>query len=396
MYNMGTRRIIYLDHAATTAVHPDVLAAMLPYFSDEFGNPGGLYGLGQRAREAVEDARRCVARVLNCSPAEVIFTSGGTESDNLAIRGVALARARKGSQGGNKPRPYHIITSAVEHHAVGHTVADLRERFGFDVTEVGVDRCGMVDPEDVRRAIRPETVLISIMYANNEVGTVQPVAEIGRIAREHGIPFHTDAVQAAAYLPLDVDALKVDLLSLGAHKFNGPKGVGALYVRKGVAFQPLQTGGGQEDERRAGTENVPYIVGLGAALTRTQERRAEHTAMLEPMRQRLTQAILSAIQRTQLTGHPTRRLPHNASFVVEGVEAGAMLLGLDLAGIAASSGSACTSAAMEPSHVLTAMGVSRELAAGALRLTLGPENTMDEVDVTVETVAEVVARLRKR
>lgn len=391
MYNMGTRRIIYLDHAATTAVHPDVLAAMLPYFSEEFGNPGGLYGLGQRAREAVEEARRSVARVLNCSPAEVIFTSGGTESDNLAIRGVAF---RKGVR--QNTRPCHIITSAVEHHAVGHTCADLRERFGFDVTEVGVDSCGLVDPEDVRRALRPETVLISIMYANNEVGTIQPVAEIGRIAREHGIPFHTDAVQAAAYLSLDVDALKVDLLSLGAHKFNGPKGVGALYVRKGVAFQPLQTGGGQEDERRAGTENVPYIVGLAAALARTEVRRAEHTTMLEPMRQRLTQGILSAIPRTQLTGHPTQRLPHNASFVVAGVEAGAMLLGLDLAGIAASSGSACTSATMEPSHVLTAMGVSRELAAGALRLTLGPENTMEEVDVTVETVAEVVARLRKR
>jgi cysteine desulfurase len=284
----------------------------------------------------------------------------------------------------------------VEHHAVGYTCADLCERFGFDVTQVGVDRYGVVDPDEVRRTIRPETVLISIMYANNEVGTVQPVAEIGRMARERGIPFHTDAVQAAAYLPLDVDALKVDLLSLGAHKFNGPKGVGALYVRKGVAFQPLQTGGGQEDERRAGTENVPYIVGLAAALARTQLRRAEHTATLEPMRQRVTQGILSAIQRTQLTGHPTRRLPHNASFVVEGVEAGAMLLGLDLAGIAASSGSACTSATMEPSHVLTAMGVPRELAAGALRLTLGPENTMDELDLTVETVAEVVTRLRKR
>ena len=393
MYNMRTRRIIYLDHAATTAVHPDVLAAMLPYFSEEFGNPGGLYGLGQRAREAVEEARRSVARVLNCSPAEVIFTSGGTESDNLAIRGVALERARKG---GGKPRPCHIITSAVEHHAVGHTCADLRERFGFAVTDVGVDRYGLVDPEDVRGAIRPETVLISIMYANNEVGTIQPVAEIGRIAREHGIPFHTDAVQAAAYLPLDVDTLNVDLLSLGAHKFSGPKGVGALYVRKGVAFQPLQTGGGQEDERRAGTENVPYIVGLAAALTRTQARRAEHTVLLEPMRQRLTQGILSAIPGTQRTGHPTQRLPHNASFVLEGVEAGAMLLGLDLAGIAASSGSACTSATMEPSHVLTAMGISRELAAGALRLTLGPENSMDEVDVTVETVAEVVARLRKQ
>jgi cysteine desulfurase len=386
---MATRRFIYLDHAATTAVHPDVLSAMMPYFSEEFGNPGGLYGLGQRAREAVEDARRSVARVLHCLPDEVIFTSGGTESDNLAIRGVALGRGVR-----QNAHPPHIITSAVEHHAVGHTCADLRERYGFDVTEVGVDQYGIVDPDSVRRAIRPETALISIMLANNEVGTIQPVAEIGRIAREHGIPFHTDAVQAAAYLQLDVQALNVDLLSLCAHKFNGPKGVGALYVRKGIAFQPLQTGGGQESERRAGTENVPYIAGLAAALARAQAHRAEHVALLDPLRRRLTQGILDATPRTQLTGHPTERLPHNASFVIEDIEAGPLLLGLDLAGIAASSGSACTSAQMEPSHVLTAMGIPRELAAGALRLTLGPENTLDEVDVTVETVAEVVERLR--
>lgn len=395
---MPTRRFIYLDHAATTPVHPEVLAEMKPYFSEEFGNPGGLYSLSQRAKEAVEDARRRVARVLGCSPSEIIFTSGGSESDNLAIRGVAFARTPLSLQGrgaGGEGSSAHIITSAIEHHAVENTCHQLRAHFGFDVTEVPVDRDGSVDPDDVRKAIRDDTVLISIMYANNEVGTIQPIAEIGRIARERGIPFHTDAVQAAAYLPVDVDALNVDLLSLGAHKFYGPKGVGVLYVRKGTPLLPMQTGGGHEHNRRAGTENVPYIVGLAKALELAQTNRERNVATLNPMRQRLIEGVTGTIEHSQLTGHPTERLPHNASFVIEGVEAGSVLLALDLAGIATSSGSACTSAAQEPSHVLMAMGVPREVAHGALRMTLGPENTMDEMDVVLETLPEVIDRLRK-
>jgi cysteine desulfurase len=370
------------------------MAAMIPYFSAEYGNPGGLYGLGQRAREAVEASRRSVARVLGCSPNEVIFTSGGTESDNMALRGIAFARDGAAGMEGGKPRSRHIVTSAVEHHAVGQTCRDLKEHFGIDVTEVAVDSFGQVDPEDVFKAIRPETILISIMYANNEVGTIQPVAEIGRFARAKGIPFHTDAVQAAAYLPIDVDRLNVDLLAIGAHKLYGPKGAGVLYVRKGTALHPLLTGGGHEDERRAGTENVPAVVGLATALERAQAQRKEHTAMITPLRNRLIEGIGGIVAQSQLTGHASERLPNNASFVIEGVEAGAVLLGLDLAGIAASSGSACTSAMMEPSHVLTAMGVPKSLAAGALRLTLGPENTMEEMDFVVETVGEVVERLR--
>jgi cysteine desulfurase len=386
---MPNRHLIYLDHAATTPVHPDVLAALLPYFSEEFGNPGGLYSLGQRAKEAVETARRDVANVLGCAPNEIIFTSGGSESNNLAIRGSVLARK------GTVATPLHIITSAIEHHAVGHTCAQLREHFGVEVTEVRVDSYGRVDPDDVRRAIQPNTALISIMYANNEVGTIQPIAELGRIARAHGIPFHTDAVQAAAYLPVNVNELNVDLLSLGAHKFYGPKGVGVLYVRRGTALLPTQTGGGHESERRAGTENVPYIVGMTKALQLAQAKREQHVATLLPMRSRLIEGITHTIARTQLTGHPTERLPHNTSFVIEGVEAGRVLLALDMAGIAASSGSACASATMEPSHVLMAMGVPRDLAHGALRLTLGVANTLDEMDTVLETLPELVARLRK-
>ncbi|MBI5878420.1 MAG: cysteine desulfurase [Chloroflexi bacterium] len=383
------RAAIYLDHAATTPVHPDVLAAMLPYFSHEFGNPGGLYGLGQRAREAVEDARRRVARVLGCAPSEIVFTSGGTESDNLAIRGVVLAaRARLNGQAP------HIITSAIEHHAVDGTCHQLREHYGVELTEIAVDRTGRVDPGDVMHAVRPNTVLISIMYANNEVGTIEPIADIGQMARERGIPFHTDAVQAAAYLPLDVWTLNVDLLSLGAHKFFGPKGVGALYVRRGTPLLPSQTGGGHEGDRRAGTENVPYIAGLAAALERAQSHRAEHAAALDPLRRRLIDAIPATIADAHLTGHPVERLPHNASFVIERVDAGSVLAALDLAGVAASSGSACTSALQEPSHVLTAMGVPRALAAGALRLTLGPENTLAEIDTVLETLPDIVRRLR--
>ncbi len=397
---MALKRFIYLDHAATTPVHPEVLAAMTPYFSEEFGNPGGLHSLSQRAKEAVEAARRSVARTLGCSPGDIIFTSGGSESDNLAIRGVAFARVGAGVQllpqhARTPQHARHIITSSIEHHAVGNTCEQLRDHFGFELTEVKVDQYGRVDPDDVRKAIQPNTVLISIMYANNEVGTIQPMEEIGQIAREHGIPFHSDAVQAASYLPVNVDTLNVDLLSLGAHKFYGPKGVGVLYVRKGTPLMPMQTGGGHENNRRAGTENVPYIVGMAKALELTQFNRERNVAIMDPLRERLIDGVTGTIECAYLTGHPAERLPHNSSFVIEGVEAGPVLLALDLAGIAASSGSACTSAAMEPSHVLKAMGVPRARAHGALRMTLGPENTMDEMDVVMETLPEVVMRLRR-
>ena len=393
---MATRRFIYLDHAATTPVHPDVLRAMEPYFIEEFGNPGGLYALGQRARDAVDGARREVARLLGCTPAEIIFTSGGSESINLALRGVTFARMASGGavSTGLDGKPPHIIISAIEHHAVGHTCVQLLDLFGVEISEVRVDQFGRVDPDDVRANIRPNTVLISVMYANNEVGTVQPIAAIGSIAREHGILFHSDAVQAAAYMEINVNSLNVDLLSLGAHKFYGPKGIGILYVRHGTPFQAMQTGGGQEHNLRAGTENVPAIIGLGHALNLTNTNRATNCTRILTLRDRLIGTVPAIIPHARLTGHPTQRAPQHASFVIEGVEAGPLLLALDLAGIAASSGSACTSAAMEPSHVLTAMGLSRAEAAGALRLTLGTENTADEIEVVLETLPEAVERLR--
>ncbi|MBC7225181.1 MAG: aminotransferase class V-fold PLP-dependent enzyme, partial [Anaerolineae bacterium] len=344
------QEIIYLDHAATTPVDPRVVETMLPYWTEQYGNPSSIYSLGRAAARAMEEARETVAGILHCEPREVIFTSCGTESDNLAIRGVAFARRAAGK--GN-----HIITSSVEHHAVGHTVEQLVKHFGFEATFLPVDQYGVVDPDEVRKAIRKDTVLISIMYANNEIGTIEPIAEIGAIAREHGIPFHTDAVQAGGALSLDVNALNVDLLSLSAHKFYGPKGVGVLYARRGVSFWPMQTGGGQERRRRAGTENVPYIVGLATALRLAYEELEEHNARLIRLRDRLIQGVLERIPDSQLTGHPTNRLPNSASFVFRGIEGESILLNLDMEGICASSGSACTSASLEPSHVLLALGL---------------------------------------
>lgn len=380
-------RLIYLDHAATTPVHPQVLEAMLPYFSEQFGNPSSIYGLGRQALQALDDARRTVAHVLGCNDREVIFTSGGSESDNLAIRGAAFAHRDRGD---------HIITSAVEHHAVLHTCEQLQQHFGFDVTVLPVDRFGMVDPDDVARAITPRTVLISIMYANNEVGTIQPIAEIGRIAREHGVPFHTDAVQATGALELNVDALNVDLLSLSAHKFYGPKGVGILYARRGTSLLPMQTGGAQERNRRAGTENVAGIVGAATALRLAQEAREAHSAYVKGLRDRLIHGTLERVPGAHLTGHPTQRLPNSASFVFEGIPgAEELLLGLDLKGICASSGSACTSASLEPSYVLRAMGIPSALAVGSLRLTLGPENTTEEVEYVLDVLPDLIVRLRQ-
>ncbi len=378
--------MIYLDHSATTPVDERVVEAMAPFWTTLYGNPSSIYGLGRRAAAALEDARRRIAHLLNCQPAEVIFTSCGTESDNLALRGVMLAAASRGKR--------HIVTTPIEHHAVLHTVTDLVEHFDCEVTLVPVDRAGLVEPAAVAAAIRPDTALVSVMLANNEVGTIQPIAEIAALTRARGVLLHTDAVQAGGYLPLDVEALGVDLLALSAHKFYGPKGVGLLYVRRGVRLLPVQTGGGQERGRRSGTENVPYIVGMARALELAQAEREAETQRLAGLRQRLIAGLTGRIPGITLTGHPTQRLPGHVSLLVAGVEAEALLIALDLAGIAASSGSACATGAPTPSHVLTAMGYQPQEAMGALRLTLGRANTEADVDFVVARLAEIVARLR--
>ena len=376
---------IYMDHAATTAVDSRVVEAMLPYFSEKYGNASSIYALGREAQQAIEDARRTVADILGAAPREIIFTSCGSESDNLAIRGVAFARRAEGN---------HIITSSIEHHAVGHTCEQLEKEFGFKVTYLPVDKYGRVNPDDVGRAITDKTILISIMYANNEIGTIQPIAEIGKIARAKNIPFHTDAVQAGGALDLDVNKLNVDLLSLSAHKFYGPKGIGVLYQRRFTPLLPMQTGGGQERGRRAGTENIPYIVGLAAALKLAHEHRETNNARVAALRDRLIKGTQDAIPDVYLTGHPSDRLPNNASFVFKGIEGESILLNLDLMGVAASSGSACTSASLEPSHVLRALGLPVDLCHGSLRLTLGNENTEEDVDYVLSILPGIVSKLR--
>ena len=384
----STERTVYLDHAATTAVDPRVVEAMLPYWTQHYGNASSIYGLGRDAQHAMDRARQKVAEILNCAPKEIIFTGCGTESDNLALRGVAFERR-------NRAKKNHIVTSPIEHHAIGHTVEQLEKHFGFEVTYVPVDQHGLVDPADVERAIRPDTAIISIMFANNEVGTVQPIAQIGEMARAHKIPFHTDAVQAAGALALDMKAQNVDLLSLSAHKFYGPKGVGLLYARRGVPFLPAQTGGGHERSRRAGTENVPYIVGLATALELVTQELEVSNARIAQMRDRLIAGVLERIPDSQLSGHPTQRLPNNASFLFEYIEGESILLNLDIMGVAASSGSACTSGSLEPSHVLTAMGFSHEIAHGSLRLSLGKENTLEEIEYVIEILPGIAEKLRQ-
>jgi cysteine desulfurase len=374
-----------MDHAATTAVDPRVVEAMLPYFTTKYGNPSSVHSWGVEARQAIEGARQTVADILHADPQEIVFTSCGTESDNLAIRGVAFASRARGN---------HIITSPIEHHAVGHTCEQLERQFGFEITYLPVDKYGLVDPDDVGRAITDKTVLISIMYANNEVGTIEPVAEIGRIARARNVPFHTDAVQAGGTLDLDVDTLNVDLLSLSAHKFYGPKGVGVLYHRRTTPLLPMQTGGGHERGRRAGTENTPYIVGLATALKLAQEQREENNGRVSALRDRVIRGVLEAIPDAYLTGHPTDRLPNSASFAFDGVEGESILLRLDLMGVASSSGSACTSGEAEPSHVLLALGLASELCHGSLRLTLGNENTEADVDYVLRILPDIVTDLR--
>jgi cysteine desulfurase len=383
-----------LDHAATTGVLPEVLEAMLPFFTERYGNPSSVHAWGRAAHQGMENARRQVAAVLGSRPREIVFTSGGTESDNLAVKGAAWAY-RRGLNPNKQPSegPGHIIISAIEHHAILHSAEEL-EQHGFETTVLPVDRYGVVDPEDVARAMRPDTVLVSIMYANNEIGTIQPVREIAEVAQAGGAYFHTDAVQAGGYLDLIVDRLGADLLSLSAHKFYGPMGVGILYIRQNTAVLPQQHGGSQESRRRASTENVPGIVGLGAALARAHANVGEESEYVRGLRDRLIAGISERIPGAHLMGHPANRLPNNANFCIEGVEGETMLLRLDMRGIGASSGAACASGSSEPSHVLRALGVSKQLAQGSLRLTVGIDNSPDDIDYALEVLESCVADLR--
>jgi cysteine desulfurase len=376
--------MLYLDHAATTRLDPAVLEAMLPWLTVGYGNASSLYGLGKQSRAAVEGAREQVAAALGARAKEVVFTSGGSEADNLAIRGAAWARRDRGR---------HILTTPVEHEAVLQTCHAL-EAQGFTLGLLPVDRTGRVAPEAVREALTEETVLVSVMHANNEIGTVEPIAEIGALCRERGVLFHTDAVQSVGYLPVNVRALNVDLLSLSAHKIYGPKGVGALYVRSGVRLAPQVTGGDQEFNRRAGTENVPGIVGLGAAIERVMAVRETEFARVAALRDRLITGVLSRCEEAELTGHPTERLPNHASFLFHFIEGESLLLNLDIAGIAGSSGSACATGDIEPSHVLLALGYTPVQARGALRLTLGRENTAADVDRVLEILPPLVRELQ--
>ena len=375
---------IYLDHAATTPVHPQALEAMLPYFSEYYGNPSSIYTIARESRRALDASRQTAAEILGCQPNEVIFTSGGTESDNLAIKGVAFA---------NRTRGNHIITSAVEHHAVLHTFEYL-ERFGFRTTYLPVDRYGVVDLRALENALDDQTILVSVMLANNEVGTIQPIREIADMLRGRKVVLHTDAVQAGGSLDIDVNRLGVDMLSLSAHKFYGPKGVGILYVRRGTNYWPQQQGGGQERNRRAGTENVAGIVGMATALRLAYENLDSHNQHVRDLRDRLIQGITSRVDRVIVTGHPERRLPNNASFCFEFIEGESILLNLDMLGICGSSGSACTSASLEPSHVLKAMGIPVEVSHGSLRLTTGMSNTREQIDRVIEVLPGIIKKLR--
>jgi cysteine desulfurase len=375
---------IYLDHAATTPVAPEVIEAMLPYLREFWGNPSSIHGFGRQAAEGVQQGRESVAKLLGCTPNEIIFTSGGTEADNLAIFGAALAKESKGK---------HIITSAIEHHAVSHSTEVLDKR-GWEVTYLPVDAGGRVNPDDVRAAIRPDTVLVTIMHANNEVGTVQPITEIGAICREAGVWFHTDAVQSVGHIPTLVDDLNVDMLSLSGHKLYGPKGVGALYVRKGVRPKPLIYGGGHERNMRSGTENVPGIVALGRAAELALVEMESEAARQSTLRDTLIDGILARIPESFATGSREYRLPNNASVSIKYIEGEAQLLRLDAVGIAASSGSACTSGSLDPSHVLLAMGIPVEFAHGSLRFSLGRGTTEAEIDYVLEQLPPIVETLR--
>ena len=378
-----TKRI-YADNAATTKVAPEVVDAMLPYFTETYGNPSSIYNEGRTARVAVEKAREQVAKAIGASPKEIYFTGSGSEADNWALRSTARALSKKGN---------HIITSAVEHHAVLHTCQDL-EKQGFEVTYLPVDKYGMVSPDDVKAAIKDTTIMISIMFANNEIGTIMPIAEIGKIAKEAGVVFHTDAVQAVGNVEIDVKAMNIDMLSLTAHKFHGPKGCGALYVRQGVKLMSFITGGAQERMRRAGTENVPGIVGLGKAIELATANIKEKQEKLIALRDRYIKKVLETVPYSRLNGHPTERLAGNANISFEYIEGEGLLLSLDMKGIAASSGSACTSGSLDPSHVLLAIGLKHEQAHGSLRTSFGEDTTVEDIDYMVDAIAEIVARLR--
>jgi len=375
---------IYLDYAATTPTHPEVVKAMLPYFTEAFGNPSSIHSYGQEAKGAIEEARVKVASLISARGEEIVFTSGGTEADNFAIKGVAFA---------NESRGNHIITSSVEHHAVIETCKFLEKR-GFRVTYLPVDEYGLVDFNDVRKAITDKTILISVMRANNEMGTIEPIAEIDKIAKEAGVYFHTDAVQAVGHIPVDVDDLGVDLLSMSAHKLYGPKGVGALYIRKGTKLTSFMHGGEQERRRRASTENVPGIVGFGKAAELARQEMSEEAERLTCLRAQLVKGLLERIDHTRLNGHPIMRLPNNVNISVDFVEGESMLLNLDLEGICASTGSACSSSSLEPSHMLLAMGLSHEQAHGSLRFSLGKWTTEEEIERVLDVLPSVVAKLR--
>lgn len=377
--------MIYLDNAATTKTAPEVVRAMLPYFTEQYGNPSTIYSLGAKAKSAVSEARSVIAQTIGANAEEIYFTAGGSESDNWALKATAESYASKGK---------HIITSKIEHHAVLHTCKYL-EKQGYEVTYLDVDEDGLVDPKAVEAAIRPDTILISIMFANNEIGVIEPIGEIGRIAKKHGVLFHTDAVQVYGQLPISVNGLGIDMLSASGHKLNGPKGVGFLYIRKGLKLGSLLHGGAQERGRRGGTENVPAIVGFGVAAKHAHERLAEKAARETELREYLIRRIEEEIPYCRLNGHRDLRLPNNVNFAFRFIEGESLLIMLDMRGICASSGSACTSGSLDPSHVLLAIGLEHEIAHGSLRMTLSEENTEEELDIVVEALKEIVGRLRE-
>ena len=378
-------RRVYLDHSATTPVDPEVAALMMTYYTEKFGNPSSVHSYGREAKQALEEARRQVAELIGATPQEVTFTSGGTEADNLAILGAAEALRKKGK---------HLITSCIEHHAVLETCEYL-EKNGFELTVIPVNTDGIISVDDVQKAIRPDTILISVMHANNEVGSIQPISEIGKLAKEHGITFHVDAVQSLGKIPINVTEMNVDLMTVSSHKIYGPKGVGALYIRKGVRIVPLAHGGGQEKRRRSGTENTPGIIGFGKACELAGKRMADDAEHHKKLRDKLMNGILKRIEYVKVNGPMgENRLPNNVNVSIRYVEGEALLLSLDMLGIAASSGSACTSGSLDPSHVLLSMGLIHEIAHGSLRFTLGRQNTEEEIDYVLEQLPKIVERLR--
>jgi len=381
---VNMKKLIYLDNAATTKTSEEVVAAMLPYFTEYYGNPSSVYEFASESKKAVSNARRTIAETLGAQENEIYFTAGGSEADNWALKATAEAYQSKGK---------HIITTKIEHHAILHT-AEYLEKRGFEITYIGVDENGVVKVDELEKAIRPDTILISVMFANNEIGTIQPIKEIGEIAKKHGVLFHTDAVQAYGQLPINVDELHIDMLSSSGHKLNGPKGIGFLYIRKGVKIRSFVHGGAQERKRRAGTENVPGIVGYGKAAEIAAKTMKERTAKEIELRDHLIDRVLAEVPYTRLNGHRTNRLPNNANFSFQFVEGESLLILLDNNGICASSGSACTSGSLDPSHVLLAIGLPHEIAHGSLRLTLSAETTMEDIDFVVDCIKQIIERLR--